>query len=167
VTALNPVQRFCGPLVDHAHRGQPASPLNSDQTPTATATPHRASHVDGRVVDRLIDRFGAQPPARLAGESDSQLVGDLLRAPALLQQPGDRLTQLRVLGDPSRPRPNGAGAGGVLGMMRAIPTTAVAVALDLPADRRRGAPELRGDRSDRPAAPFSRSAITTRSCSER
>jgi hypothetical protein len=37
-------------------------------------------------------------------------------------------------------------------MMRAIPTTAVAVALDLPADRRRGAPDLRGDRSDRPAA---------------
>jgi hypothetical protein len=37
-------------------------------------------------------------------------------------------------------------------MMRAIPTTAVAVTLDLPADRRRGAPDLRGDRSDRPAA---------------
>jgi hypothetical protein len=93
VPGLHSVFDRCGTLVNHRHGGQPSPPLNAEQAPSATTPADGTREADRRVIDRLIDRLGAQPPRRLSGEEDPELVRDLLRAPALAQQPGDELTQ--------------------------------------------------------------------------
>lgn len=85
---LHPVVDLGGPISDHRHVGDPASTLQSLHLPAA-APPSAlgwAGQLDPRVVDRLLDRFGAQLPLGLVGEPDHQLVGDLFRTPPLGQQ---------------------------------------------------------------------------------
>jgi hypothetical protein len=140
----------CGTLVDHRHCGQPSTPLNTEKAPSTTTPPDRARQANRRVIDRLIDRLGAQPPRRLPGEEDPELVRDLLGTPALVQQPRDEITQHAV---PSNPPLTGflsAEPGSVLCVMRAISAVSVAVALDLPADRRWRPAQLPSDPTSAP-----------------
>jgi hypothetical protein len=74
-------------------------------------------------------------------------VRDLLRAPALAQQLADRVGQNSVASDPSLPRLARTGAGGLLGMVRAIPPVLVTVATDLATDRRCCPTQLAPDRT--------------------
>jgi hypothetical protein len=70
--------------------------LQPEQPAASTPTTSRARQQRLRVIDRLIDRLGAQPPSPLADEPLTQLVRDLLRTSALGQQPRDRLAEHRV-----------------------------------------------------------------------
>jgi hypothetical protein len=117
---LHPVFDRCGTLVDHPHCGQPSTPLNAEKTPSTTTTPDGTRQANRRVIDRLIDRLGAQPPRRLAGEEDPELVRDLLRTPALVQELRDEITQHAVPDDPPPAGFLSAEPGSVLGVMGAI-----------------------------------------------
>jgi len=82
MTALHTVFDRGGPLSDHSHRRQTTATLVSQDTPAAPATATWTRHVNGRVIDRLIDRLCAETPPTLAGEPHAQFVRDLLGAPA-------------------------------------------------------------------------------------
>ena len=149
VTGLQTIRNLSGALIDHPHRGQPSAPLQATQPPAPAPATHRSGDLDCRIVDRLIDRFLAEPPRRLPDEHLPELVRDLLRAPPLTQQLPDRFGQHRVEGDPPRPRSARPEPGGALGLVRAIPAVGFAVSADLAADRRRCAAELQRDPADR------------------
>ena len=131
--------------MDHPHRGQPPTALQAKQPPPAAPPPRRPGHRHRRVIDRLADRFLAQPAPRLIDEHLPQLVRDLLRAPAPGEQARDGPGQHGVAGDPPPARLARPRASDVLGVVGAIPAAMVAVAADLAADRRRRPSELARD----------------------
>jgi len=149
VTGLSAVLDLAWPLVDHPHRRQPPAALHALQAPATTPSTRRARQGDCRVIDRLVDRLLAQPATWLVGEQHTELVRDLLRAPAPCQQPLDDLGQHLIAGDPPRARLARPAPGGVFGVMRPVAAVWVAVAPDLATDRRRRTAKLLGDPTHR------------------
>jgi hypothetical protein len=136
VPELDAVFDLVRALMHHRHRRQAPAPLQAGQPPSATTATRGTGELDGRVIDRLIDRFHAQAPAPLTGGQRPQLMRDLLRAPALSQQPRDGPGQHGIGRQPPQSRPPHPGAGGVLGSMRSVAPVRVAVAADFTADGR-------------------------------
>jgi hypothetical protein len=119
VTGLHAVLDLDWPLVDHSHRSQPSAPSQPRQTPPAATTPRGPRQLDRWVVDRFADRLLAQPAQRLIDKQLVQFVRDLLRAPALRQQPADGLGQHAIDGNAPLAGPARPELGGVLCMVRA------------------------------------------------
>jgi hypothetical protein len=61
VSGLDPVFDLWGALVDHRHCGQPSTPLDAEKAPSTTTPASWTRQANRRVIDRLIDRLGAQP----------------------------------------------------------------------------------------------------------
>lgn len=72
------------------------------------------------MVDRLVDALVAQPHAGVVWETPARMAADLLRAPPLLKQLGDSLTQPGVRVDPTRVTPRTTGDRTTVSLKQAV-----------------------------------------------
>ncbi len=167
VARLGAVGHGRGSLADHRHGG--ASVLGCGHrlgvwSSTAAPGAQGAARVPAQDtvpgVDRLVDGLPGQVARRLAGEGPTQVVGDLLRAPRLVEQSLDVAAQEGVPGEPTIAWAGAPLEGLAVRQGGAVVAGLGAVATDLAADRRRRPAELAPDRpqADLGADPVGRSA---------
>jgi hypothetical protein len=137
-----------GPLADHRHPGQRPSPAGVRAAARLAVPPPSPQHYGQaaaqpaqlRPVNGLIDRLVHQLPPPIAGELGAQRPADLLRAPPLLQPARHELAQHRISVQLAATRPGTApGSQPLRGGRAVLPAGILAVAAQLPADRRRAA----------------------------
>jgi len=140
-----------GPLADHRHAGQRPGPAGAGAA-MRLAVPPTGPQQGGQVaaqpaqlrpVDSLVDRLVHQVPDGVTGELGAQRLADLLRAPPLLQPARHEQAQHRISVQLAATGPAPAPGGQPLRRERAVlPAAWLAVAAQLPADRRRAASQF-------------------------
>jgi hypothetical protein len=119
-------------LVDHRHVEQAAAALVGPAVRPATQStsaqclgqfPAQATQI--RAVDRLVNRLRYQVTVRLVSELRSQGVGDLFRAPPLLESVLHELAQLNVSDELARLRTSSPLHSQLLRRMRPVHTSAL------------------------------------------
>ena len=133
---------------DHRHRGEPAASFQALDAapPAATAALGRAGHRRVGVVDRLVDRLGAQPPGRLVSANRSR--SSCATCSGLHRLPSRSTTTARSSAStitPSGTRPCDAFGRGLVRTAGQVTAVIVDVAPELPADRGRGTTQLPRD----------------------
>ncbi len=160
VAWYRPVLRLRRTFTDHDHRLGEAR-LTADRLAARAAAGASRAQGPGQLpaqfsaaldVEGLVDRFVHHVHLRLIGEAPAQALADLFRAPLAIQSVLDEVPQRGVLADLAGLGARPAGIRPGLGRMRSVVPLATRVhgpvAANLPADRRRAAAKLGGDRPD-------------------